>query len=330
MSVAIKIPLFNATTTILDTLSSILNQTHQDFIIYVYDNASTDSSIEKIQSLKDSRIVIVAAEKNRGWNWNFNRCLGVCDEDYLLIAHADDVYHSEFIEKNIDALKKYEPRLLFSSGTQFRTTDEIDCMRPVSDCLDLEVFRSHENLLNAIVKKGNFIFCPTAFGYSSDMRRLISFFDGDRFGGSADLDAWLRYVSVQPIGLINTKGLFFQRLSETQISYKDLAEDDSVFVKCCSSHIKSVSIQDAKRAELELCLKWHEFYYRALKYLTGLNTAHLPTMKELVAIISAKVSSIKKIKLISLILLCRLISYLPYAALRVLSSPLVKYVRKSG
>lgn len=329
MKVAIKIPIFNAASTILETLSSILNQTHQDFIIYVYDNASTDNSIKIIQSLDDNRILIVTSEKNKGWNWNFNRCLGVCDEDYLLIAHGDDIYHPEFLKKNIDTLEKHEPRLLFSLGTQFRSSNEIDCINPVSENLDLIVFSSHESLLNAVVKNGNFIFCPTAFGYSSDMRRLIGFFDGDHFGGSADLDAWLRYVRVQPIGIINTKGLFFHRVSETQISYKDLAEEDSVFAKCCSSHIKSDMIQEFKKTELELCLKWHEFYYRTLKYLTGFNIMHLPKLKELVVIISSKVSLTKKIKLFSLILFCRLISYLPDPAISNLSSPLLKYVRQS-
>ena len=329
MSVAVKIPLFNAESTILDTLKSLLNQTHQDFIIYVYDNASTDSSIEKIKSLKDARIIIITAEKNRGWNWNFNRCLGVCDERFLLIAHPDDVYHPQFLEKNLEALKNNEPRLLFTSGTQFCNTEEIKFRPLFLDCVHLDIYKSHESLLSSIVKNGNFIFCPTAFGYSSDMRDLITFFDGDRFGGSADLDAWLRYARLQSIGIIKTKELFFYRVSELQLSYNDLGLDDSVFIKCCSYHIKKYIIDEAKRSELELCLQWHKLYYRALRYLTSLNPIHLPQFIELHAAISAKVSLIKKVKLASLFLLCQFIFYLPAKMQRALRSPLLKSVRIS-
>lgn len=327
MSVAIKIPLFNAESTILDTLESFLNQSYQNFIIYVYDNASTDSSIDKIMSLKDDRIVVVKSDENKGWNWNFNRCLGICDEPYLLIAHADDVYHPQFLEKNLDALKNNEPRLLFSSGIQFRRRDEIQYSLPIPDCIDLDIYKNHESLLSSIVKNGNFIFCPTAFGHSSDMQSLISFFDGDRFGGSADLDAWLRYVSVQSIGIIKTKGLFFHRVSESQISYDDLSLDDSVFIKCCSSHIKTGSITEAKKLELVLCLKWHKLYYGTLRYLTSLNSMHFPHYTELHTVIRAKVSSFKKIKIVSLFLLCKLISHLPQKAQRFLGSRLLKWVR---
>jgi glycosyltransferase involved in cell wall biosynthesis len=48
VSVAIKIPLYNAEATILETLDSLLKQTYQDFFIYIYDNASSDSSIKLI------------------------------------------------------------------------------------------------------------------------------------------------------------------------------------------------------------------------------------------------------------------------------------------
>ena len=154
-------------------------------------------------------------------------------------------------------------------------------------------------------------------------------FDGDRFGGSADLDAWLRYARLQSIGIIKTKELFFYRVSELQLSYNDLGLDDSVFIKCCSYHIKKYIIDEAKRSELELCLQWHKLYYRALRYLTSLNPIHLPQFIELHAAISAKVSLIKKVKLASLFLLCQFIFYLPAKMQRALRSPLLKSVRIS-
>jgi glycosyltransferase involved in cell wall biosynthesis len=311
MSVAIKIPLYNAEATILETLDSLLQQTYQDFFIYIYDNASSDNSIKYIESLNDDRIVIIPSEQNRGWNWNFNRCLGVCEHEYLLIAHADDFYHAEFLEKNLEILTHNKPNLLFSKGLPFRNIESISQGKKIDNCLNFSIFNTHEELLQAVIERGNFIFCPTAIGYSKNVITLIKFFDGDRFGGAADLDAWLRFAKEEAIGIIETEGLFFYRLSESQISYHDLSLNNSVFLDCCTYHLNIAVIDSERKAGLEACLKWHKSYYDNMRYLTTLDSYHLPKYVDLMYVFDSNISILRIFKIVGLVSLCKCTYYLP-------------------
>jgi glycosyltransferase involved in cell wall biosynthesis len=327
MSVAIKIPLYNAEATILETLDSLLQQTYQDFFIYIYDNASSDNSIKYIKSLNDDRIIIITSEQNRGWNWNFNRCLSACEHEYLLIAHADDFYHAEFLEKNLEILTHNKPNLLFSKGLPFRKIESISQGKKIDNCLNFSIFNTHEELLQAVIERGNFIFCPTAIGYSKNVITLIKFFDGDHFGGAADLDAWLRFAKEEAIGIIETEGLFFYRLSESQISYHDLRLKNSVFLDCCAYHLNISAIDSERKLELETCLEWHKLYYDSLRYLTSLDSPHLPKYADLIHVFNSNISILKKIKMTGLVSLCKWIYYFPLSFKKKSAERILKWVR---
>lgn len=329
MRVSIRIPAYNAAGTILDTVRSLLSQTYQDVHIYIYDNASTDDTVAIIESISDSRVSFLPSQVNKGWNFNFNRCLEPCDDEFLLIAHADDIYHPLFIERNIECILSSKARLLFSTGIQFRKVKDIVQREIIPKELELTLFDDHESLLSAVVKKGNFLFCPTAFGRSNDFVSLVKFFDGNNFGGSADLDAWLRFSRTHPIGVIEEKGLFFHRLSESQISYHDLGLQNSVFVKCCKSHIDNSAIDPTQKIELHLYMIFHELTYRALAYLSSPEAKYFFKYHDLVSLAKIKIGFLKKLKLISLVLLCKSISYVPINGRKSLAKFLLRIARRS-
>lgn len=81
---------YNREDLIQRSLTSILNQTFQDFEIIVVDDASTDKSIEKIKAINDSRIKIIAHEKNKGQNAAINTGIEASSYDYLAFLDSDD------------------------------------------------------------------------------------------------------------------------------------------------------------------------------------------------------------------------------------------------
>ena len=121
MKVAIKIPTYNSEKTIVATLKSLLSQTYSNFNIYIFDNCSTDNTIELIESFHDSKIAVIGSEWNHGYAWNFNRCLSPSVEELMLFAHSDDVYHPRFLEFNLKVLSKNENALIFSNAIFFKT-----------------------------------------------------------------------------------------------------------------------------------------------------------------------------------------------------------------
>ena len=58
----IVVPNFNNADWINKTIESVLNQTYQDWNMYVIDDMSTDNSVEVIKSYKDKRITLIQNE----------------------------------------------------------------------------------------------------------------------------------------------------------------------------------------------------------------------------------------------------------------------------
>ena len=101
-------PVYNAENFIHNALNSLLDQSFKNFIIIISDNGSTDKTKLICENFlkKDKRIQYIRHEKNRGYVWNFNFVLSQAKTEYFMWAGADDIWHPNFIEKNLDFLEK--------------------------------------------------------------------------------------------------------------------------------------------------------------------------------------------------------------------------------
>lgn len=104
--VTVGLPVFNGEQFIKKRIQSILDQTYSNFELIISDNASTDSTpqICKDFAKMDNRIKFIRHEKNNGAIWNFTFLLNQAKTDYFVWASVDDIWHPEFLEKNIQEL----------------------------------------------------------------------------------------------------------------------------------------------------------------------------------------------------------------------------------
>ena len=71
--VSVCIPTYNASATILDTLSCvIINQTYTNLEIIICDNCSNDDTVSLIENVSDHRIKLSVNPENFGMVGNFN------------------------------------------------------------------------------------------------------------------------------------------------------------------------------------------------------------------------------------------------------------------
>lgn len=96
-TVDIMMPAYNAERTIAEAIEGVLNQTYEDFILHVRDDASLDSTWEIIRyfSKKDSRIKAGRNEVNLGVVGNCNLILDGCFSSYLATTAGDDFMFSD-------------------------------------------------------------------------------------------------------------------------------------------------------------------------------------------------------------------------------------------
>lgn len=104
ISFSICIPNYNYSRYIGETIQSVLNQTYQNFEIIVADNASTDNSIEVVQSFNDERIRVVKNRYNIGFAPNLQRATMYASNDYINVLSSDDIMKPTALETYIQVL----------------------------------------------------------------------------------------------------------------------------------------------------------------------------------------------------------------------------------
>lgn len=104
---SIGLPTYNGEDSIQRRLENILSQTFTDFELIISDNCSTDSTcaICERYSTKDERIRLIRQEKNMGWVRNFISVLEEAKGEYFVWATDDDLWSSNFLEKNVKILE---------------------------------------------------------------------------------------------------------------------------------------------------------------------------------------------------------------------------------
>jgi glycosyltransferase involved in cell wall biosynthesis len=90
--VSVCLAAHNGADLIGDQVRSILDQLGPDDELVVVDDASTDATVEVVESFGDTRIIVHRAGTNVGSVRTFERALGLARGAYLLLADQDDVW----------------------------------------------------------------------------------------------------------------------------------------------------------------------------------------------------------------------------------------------
>jgi glycosyltransferase involved in cell wall biosynthesis len=104
--ITVLLPVYNSELYIKDAVDSILNQTFSDFEFIIIDDASTDKSVEIIQSYSDSRIQLIVKPKNSGYTDSLNYGLTIAKGEYIARMDSDDISLPTRFEKQIEFLQK--------------------------------------------------------------------------------------------------------------------------------------------------------------------------------------------------------------------------------
>lgn len=105
--VSIIIPVYNASSFLMDTIKTIQEQTYENWEAIFVNDGSKDNSTDIIQkeAKKDKRIKLLNNKKNSGAAISRNNGIDASNGDYLCFIDADDKWHKEKLEKQIKFMK---------------------------------------------------------------------------------------------------------------------------------------------------------------------------------------------------------------------------------
>ena len=128
MHVDIAMATYNGARYLRDQLDSIIAQRHEDWTLYVSDDASTDDTwvILEQYSSHHPQIQLVGNRRQGGPARNFNTALSATTADYVLLTDQDDVWPNDRVERLLSAMTSHEgtpagPVMVFSD---MRVVDE--------------------------------------------------------------------------------------------------------------------------------------------------------------------------------------------------------------
>ena len=101
--VDVLLPTYNRGEMLLESVRSILGQTIQDFRLVIYDDGSTDRSIERLP--KDPRIVLLRGEENQGIAFARNQLLQHIESPFCCWQDSDDVSDPTRLAKMLRLMK---------------------------------------------------------------------------------------------------------------------------------------------------------------------------------------------------------------------------------
>jgi glycosyltransferase involved in cell wall biosynthesis len=121
LTVGIGLPVFNNATHLPFILDNLLNQTHQNIIIYLSDNASTDGTTEICHEYakNDKRIIYHRFKSNLGATENHKKVLQMANTEYFMFCRGQEMISNNLVEDCLSTLLKSHDAVLAFSKTKW-------------------------------------------------------------------------------------------------------------------------------------------------------------------------------------------------------------------
>lgn len=283
--VSICIPVYNAEKTVVNTLQSILNQTYQNLEIIIVDNASTDNTLNLIGKITDLRLAIYRNSVNIGAERNFSKCIELATGDYIAIFHADDLYKSDMVQKQVQVfLEKPFIGAVFTMANRINEHDEVTGEYKLPFELKNKDTYYFSEIITSRLRNGNFLICPSAM-VRSEIYKELAPFNVEKFGTAADLDMWLRILGKCPVAILDEK-LMNYRISNIQggFLYNCLRTEEEDFFKVLDYHLSfmTCTIKDIPNDALNNYefLRYMDNVVRAVNYINKGQSKNAKTLLE--------------------------------------------------
>lgn len=115
--VSVIMPCYNMERFITDTINSVIHQTFTNWELLITDDVSTDNTASLIQSLAetDTRIRCKVNPQHAGIATSRNHCIQEAQGRFLAFLDADDLWHPDKLQQQLDFMKNRHVGFSYSS-----------------------------------------------------------------------------------------------------------------------------------------------------------------------------------------------------------------------
>ncbi|MCE9955874.1 glycosyltransferase family 2 protein [Aeromonas rivipollensis] len=124
--VSIIMPAYNASTTIKESINSVIRQTHDNFELLIVDDCSSDDTIAIISGFAatDSRIKLIVNNVNLGVAKSRNKAIDCATGEYIAFLDSDDLWCENKLKFQLNEMKRHHAEISCSSYYVFSDKKE--------------------------------------------------------------------------------------------------------------------------------------------------------------------------------------------------------------
>jgi len=240
---------YNGALYIREQIESILNQTYKNLKLYIFDDGSTDGTLDIIKEYESERVIILSG-KRLGYPQSFFKLLiEAGGADYYSFSDQDDVWFPNKIEMAIQKLSKVDKRKRYLYFSRFNYCDK-----------NMKFLRAAEKAPEYIPFRKTFFQCYL-WGFTvvvnESMRKELIHHLPHR---TKMKDYWMHLVS-------GGRGHFIydERISANHRRHgKNHSEDPTEFIKFQMWRIKHFLLDDTFTESHDLLKEFYEIYQNRL------------------------------------------------------------------
>jgi glycosyltransferase involved in cell wall biosynthesis len=199
-TISVIVPAYNAEQTILETITSVLNQTFSNFELLVINDGSTDRTLELLSTVQDPRLKIFSYP-NGGVSVARNRGITQASGEFIAVLDADDLWTVDKLELQLAALQEH-PEAGLAYSWAYYMDEQGKSIQP-SEPVYFEGNVYAQLLVNDFV-----VSCSNCL-----MRRQtidsVGEFDQE-VAGAADWDYWLRVALQWPFVVVPKHQVYYR------------------------------------------------------------------------------------------------------------------------
>lgn len=268
--ISVLLPVYNAESTVAETIDSILCQTFSDFEFIIINDASTDHTEEIILSYKDPRIKYYKNSKNQGIVYTLNRGIDLANGKYIARMDADDIALPSRFGTQVNVMERDSSIVVCGTGIEtfgnVKKSNRIFFPEQSDELRDLLVrsscFAHPTVFIRRKVLADHNLYYKSEYRHAEDYKLWI------------DLSAHGNFYNIHEI-------LLRYRMSDTQITTYHKQEVDNIAKKCRREYIAKcfedkklndtisdyiISIQTIKMAHRYRSIRLLEVLYMSLSH----------------------------------------------------------------
>lgn len=204
--ITVLLPVYNCEPYVKEAIDSILHQTFTDFEFLIIDDASTDSTVDIIKKIKDSRIKLIEKPVNTGYTNSLNLGLELAKGEYIARMDGDDISLPERFAKQVSFLDSNQDVILCGTCFSIIDTNKIIMLPEKNDEIKIAFL------------KGNNMAHPSVMIRNNKIKEHKLIYDLKK-EPAEDYDLWVRILAIGKIHNLQ-EILLNYRQHDTQVSQK--------------------------------------------------------------------------------------------------------------